>query len=136
MTDKEPNKESQLDEIEREAAIALKDGNMVQADEIVLDGLDCHLFLKDGEIYEMRRDLEAAHQANTEISKHNQELSKENERLSKTIRSGWDELSKENERARQLIDELQQEVQIHHKDYDPIALDKRIVKLKEQLKAS
>lgn len=47
--------------------------------------------LEDSDNYksfcEMERDLEVAHQANSEISEHNQELSKENERLSQQLQT-------------------------------------------------
>ena len=72
------SKESQLDEIERLAQVMADKGETVM--------YICVERLRSGGVYyEMRRDLEASHQANSEISKHNQELSKDNERLSKAL---------------------------------------------------
>lgn len=78
-----PKEESQLDIIERLAAEIDEAGpDKWQAPLKILRGkLSWSLFRPGGEIYELRRDLEVAYQANSEISKHNQELSKENERL-------------------------------------------------------
>lgn len=93
------DKESQLDEIEGWAANPKWSQPGTGNENVILPKV---LFQRGGEIYEMRRreqqlqeevenlvqslkvadsDLEAAHQANSKISKHNQELSKENERL-------------------------------------------------------
>lgn len=74
MTDKE----SQLDEIEGWAADTKWSQPGTGSENVILEKV---LFKPGGLYYEMRRDLEVAHQANSEISKHNQELSKENERL-------------------------------------------------------